>query len=88
MDLNSGPPATGKGEIWENMRLGREKEGGFASKVWVLVLTMCSFGLSLESDTQRFVGCGMLSKSHALVGGELPPLSGISLSRGSSCLTM
>lgn len=27
----------------------------------------------------------MLSKSHALVGGELPPLLGISLSRGSSC---
>lgn len=38
MDLNSGPPATGKGEIWENMRLGREKAGEFASKVWVLVL--------------------------------------------------
>lgn len=37
MDLNSGPPATGKGEIWESMRLGREKAGEFASKVWVLV---------------------------------------------------
>lgn len=67
------------------MRLGQEKAGEFASKVWVLVLTMCSFGLSLESDMLRFVGCGMLSKSHALAGGELPPLLGISLSRGSSC---
>lgn len=42
MDLSSGPPATGKGEIWENMRLGQEKAGELASKVWVLVLTMCS----------------------------------------------
>lgn len=74
MDLDSGPPATDKGDTWENMRLGGEKAGEFASKVWVLVLNMCSFGLSLESDVQRFVGCGMLSKSQALVGGELPPL--------------
>lgn len=64
------------------MRLRQEKSGDFASKVWVLVLTMCSFGLCLESDVQRFVGCGMLSRSHALVGQELPPLSGTSLQGG------
>lgn len=54
MDLNSGSPATGEGEIGENMRLVREKEGEFASKIWVLVLTMCSFGLCLESDVQIY----------------------------------
>lgn len=70
------------------MMLGQEKAGEFASKIWVLVLTVCSFGLCLESDMQRFVGCGMLSRSHALVGWELPPLLGISLARESSCLTV
>lgn len=62
MDLNSGPPATGKGEIGP-MRLGREKAGECASKVWALVLTMCSFGLSLKSDMQNLwaVECSVKS---------------------------
>lgn len=48
MDLDPGPPATDKGYIWGNRRLGGVKTGVFASKICVLVLTMSSFGMSLE----------------------------------------
>ena len=58
MDLNLGPPATDKGYAWGNMRVGGVKARVTASKIWVSVLTMSSFGVRLESDLQRFVRCG------------------------------
>lgn len=94
MDLNPGPPATDKGYIWGNMRLGRVKAG------------VCQQDLSLgphhvllwcEPRVRSTEVCGLwrgvlLSKGHALVGGELPPLLGFtqdaSPSGESSCPTM